>query len=284
MNDFILYVFDNYLRSFENRDGLYPASSTLTIEEKSKIVESLGTEKLKIWQIAYDSMIRYLNRNVKITISGSNHPISNIHYHEKYGWIVFSKSTPMFLGKATIENELTILAGQRSYISGNATLRGNGLLTIGCYCGVGWGLYAFIDNENHPIDYPCNLNWGQDLRLNDFGFHLTIPDLSQQKSNFISIGNDVFIGRQVNIMNGVTIGDGCVIGANSMVINDCLPYGIYAGTPAKLLRMRFSDSIIDQLLSIRWWNWTEQQVLQNGKFFKTNLNGYSGDLANIIVI
>ena len=67
------------------------------------------------------------------------------------------------------------------------------------------------------------------------------------------IGNDVWIGQNAVILPGVHVGDGAIIGANSVVGSNVAPYTIVAGNPAKLLRKRFDDELIDLLLRFRWW-------------------------------
>ena len=68
------------------------------------------------------------------------------------------------------------------------------------------------------------------------------------------IGNDVWIGQNAVILPGVHIGDGAIIGANSVVGSDVDPYTITAGNPAKLLRKRFDDELINLLLRFKWWD------------------------------
>ena len=70
----------------------------------------------------------------------------------------------------------------------------------------------------------------------------------------VRIGNDVWIARGCTIMSGITIGDGAVIGANATVVKDVPPYYIAAGNPAKAIRPRFPDKIIERLLVLRWWD------------------------------
>ena len=69
-----------------------------------------------------------------------------------------------------------------------------------------------------------------------------------------SIGNDVYIGTNVVILSGVTIGDGAVIGAGAIVTKDVPPFAIVVGCPAKILKYRFNDNIINELLNLKWWN------------------------------
>ena len=81
------------------------------------------------------------------------------------------------------------------------------------------------------------------------------------------IGNDVWVGMNVIIMRGVTIGDGAVIAAGSVVTADVEPYSIAGGIPAKHIRYRFSKEIIESLLEIRWWDWPEEKIRKNVHLF-----------------
>jgi glycosyltransferase, family 1 len=81
------------------------------------------------------------------------------------------------------------------------------------------------------------------------------------------IGNDVWIGEGVKIKSGVVIGDGVVIGMGSVVTKNLIDYGIYAGNPAKLIRMRFSDDIIKEFTKIKWWNFSDEELQKYAKYF-----------------
>lgn len=74
------------------------------------------------------------------------------------------------------------------------------------------------------------------------------------------IGNDVWIGMEAMIMPGVTISDGAIIAARSLVNQDVPPYAMVAGTPARVVRMRFGEEEIARLQALAWWDWPEQQV------------------------
>ena len=74
------------------------------------------------------------------------------------------------------------------------------------------------------------------------------------------IGNDVWIGQNAVILPGVHIGDGVIIGANSVVGSNAAPYTIVAGNPAKLLRKRFDNELIDLLLSFKWWDKSIEEI------------------------
>ena len=74
------------------------------------------------------------------------------------------------------------------------------------------------------------------------------------------IGNDVWIGNGAIILRGINVGDGAVIGAGAVVTKDIEPYTIVVGAPARLLKKRFSDEIISELLDLQWWNWSVDRI------------------------
>jgi chloramphenicol O-acetyltransferase type B len=76
----------------------------------------------------------------------------------------------------------------------------------------------------------------------------------------VVIGNDVWMGRGATILSGVSIGDGAVVGAGAMVSKDVRPYAIVAGNPAREVKRRFPDGIVDRLLATRWWEWPDDRL------------------------
>lgn len=79
----------------------------------------------------------------------------------------------------------------------------------------------------------------------------------------IVIGNDVWIGYEAVILAGVTIGDGAVIGSRAVVTKDVPPYTIVGGVPARTIRRRFDEDIVEELLRLRWWDWPEEVIKEN---------------------
>lgn len=84
----------------------------------------------------------------------------------------------------------------------------------------------------------------------------------------ITIGNDVWIGCNSTILRGVNIGDGAIVGANSLVNKDVPPYAIVAGCPARIINYRFDESIIRKLLKIKWWSWDINKIKNHQWLFK----------------
>lgn len=76
-----------------------------------------------------------------------------------------------------------------------------------------------------------------------------------RRSHHCTIGHDTWLGHNVIVMPGVTVGTGAVAGSGAVVTKDVAPYTIVAGVPARPIRQRFSDAVIEQLLKIAWWDW-----------------------------
>jgi acetyltransferase-like isoleucine patch superfamily enzyme len=83
------------------------------------------------------------------------------------------------------------------------------------------------------------------------------PDWSGQPQ---VIGSDVWIGHSATILGPVTVGDGAIVGAGAVVTRDVEPYAVVAGNPARTVRLRFADDVVQRLLQVRWWQWPEQRI------------------------
>ena len=75
------------------------------------------------------------------------------------------------------------------------------------------------------------------------------------------------IGSNVNIREGIFIGDGAIVACGATVTKDVEPYAIVGGVPAKLIKYRFSKEVIDKLLEIKWWEWPEEKIAENAELF-----------------
>jgi virginiamycin A acetyltransferase len=127
------------------------------------------------------------------------------------------------------------------------------VLKIGNFCSIADGVIIVLGGE-HRIDWVTTYPFNKNLKdcCHFTGHPATKGD--------IIIGNDVWIGLNATILSGVTIGDGAVIGANSLVARDVEPYTIVAGNPARSIRKRFSQQTIDKLLRIKWWDWEIEKI------------------------
>lgn len=123
-------------------------------------------------------------------------------------------------------------------------------LIIGKFCQIASGVNFVMSGANHQMNavttFPFYIMEGWDQ---------AVPPLSEMplKGNTV-VGNDVWIGQNVTIMPGVKIGDGAIIGMNSVVASDVPPYTIVAGNPARIIRQRFDNELIDLLLRFKWWD------------------------------
>jgi len=89
----------------------------------------------------------------------------------------------------------------------------------------------------------------------------------------INIGNDVWVGQFVTILGGVSIGDGAIIGCNSVVAKDIPAYAIAVGNPCKVVKYRFDFDTIKKLEKIKWWEW-DRQTIKNRKEYFLNINNF----------
>jgi acetyltransferase-like isoleucine patch superfamily enzyme len=123
-------------------------------------------------------------------------------------------------------------------------------ISIGRFCSVASGLKLYCGG-NHRVDWISTFPFGH--------IHtkfIKVPPVNGTPSTNgnITIGNDVWIGRDVTILSGITIGNGAVIASNSHIVKDVEPYSIVGGNPAKLIKKRFNESIINFLLDLSWWD------------------------------
>jgi acetyltransferase-like isoleucine patch superfamily enzyme len=88
----------------------------------------------------------------------------------------------------------------------------------------------------------------------------------------IRIGHDVWLGVGVQVLSGVTIGDGAVLGAGSVVSRDIPPYAIAVGAPAQVVRYRFDEATIERIRASRWWEWSDEEIRERAELFSGPLD------------
>jgi virginiamycin A acetyltransferase len=135
-------------------------------------------------------------------------------------------------------------------------------LIIGRFCAIARGVKFIMNGANHAMagfsTYPFFI-FG-----NGWEAAAPAPDSFPFKGDTV-IGNDVWIGYDALVMPGVQIGDGAIIAARSVVTRDVPPYAIVGGNPACIIRQRFPDDVVAELLRIAWWNWDAAKITRNLK-------------------
>lgn len=183
-------------------------------------------------------ILYFLNTNdikKQVTISGNSQGIQNVTFEGK-------NAVPdrcNFSGKINIGYATTL--GYNNFFHGN--------VSIGKYCQI--GADVAIHTTNHPMNFMSTY-------INKNLFNGELKTLKQTKN--VTIGNDVWIGHNVIIVGEVNIGNGAILAAGSVITKDVAPYSIVAGVPAKPIKKRFSENIIQEIEALKWWNLSESEL------------------------
>ncbi|AOT07870.1 Vat family streptogramin A O-acetyltransferase [Pseudoalteromonas luteoviolacea] len=133
-------------------------------------------------------------------------------------------------------------------------------LIIGKYCAIATGVKFIMNGANHKMSgfstYPFQIFGNGWEKVMPKGGELPFKGDTE-------IGNDVWIGYESTIMPGVKIGNGAIIASKSVVTQDVPPYSIIGGNPAKVIKMRFEQDVIEMLQDIAWWNWPVEKVTEH---------------------
>lgn len=179
---------------------------------------------------------------------------------------------PIAIGQYRVSN---VEIGFATYLNGNGEVANT---KIGRFCSIASG--CLICPSNHRLDYfsthpiYAGINDGSsglrgiqeyDKILQQISLHEDFLSNPETKSNEVTIGNDVWIGTNCIILAGVHVGNGSVIGAGSVVTKHVPPYSVVAGNPAKIIRRRFDESLIQRLEMLSWWNLNIFSTRPNGK-------------------
>lgn len=184
--------------------------------------------------------------------------------------VILSKDTVLEGNNRIAENTRVINShlGVGTYIGQNSDLScskmGN-YTCIGSRVIVIRGTHPMGLVSMHPAFYSVNKQAGfsyvNEQKVEEF----TFADLENKYA--VIVGNDVWIGADVRIIEGVSIGDGAVVMAGSIVTEDVPPYAVVGGVPAKIVKYRFQEEIITELLEVKWWNKGDEWIKNNADYF-----------------
>lgn len=152
------------------------------------------------------------------------------------------------------------------------TFKGLPGIEIGNYCDFGRGVHVVA--SNHAVSRANTQNAVQR--------RCGAPELVETRGP-VTIGHNVWLGDNAVVLSGVTVGNGAVIGAGAVVTRDVDPFAIVAGIPARTIRKRFSDEVIEALEILAWWDWPIEQIEAAGALFEMDLT-VTDDAAELLRI
>jgi acetyltransferase-like isoleucine patch superfamily enzyme len=161
-----------------------------------------------------------------------------------------------------------LTVGRMSY--GFDQLFGEHVGSVGAFCSIAPGLK--IGGFEHPLEYVSTHPFLFYKNRGIVAADRRLDDRICKRNAKVRIGNDGWIGEGVKILSGVTICDGAVVGANSVVTKDVEPYSVVAGNPAKLIRYRFDVETRRRVAASCWWLWTDEEIKRRlPEFYVPNL-------------
>ena len=212
----------------------------------SDLVSEYGIKKSEALLCSLVRKIRGTNKCPKFILKMSK---------KRYGW-------NDCLGRYWNDKHNNIKVGRYTY--GYEHLSSKWLVSIGAFCSIASG-HTIVPND-HRLDWVTT---SPIASLKEFSFTKEdyMKDYCTDAQRKIVIGNDVWIGANCTIFEGVTIGDGAVIAAGSIVRKDVPPYAVIGGVD-KIIKYRFSNETIEKLLKIKWWNWEDEKIRENIKLLQ----------------
>ena len=229
-----------------------------TFYNRMKIIENLGLPRKniidgRVFRISGFNFPRLINEGVAYGTSKKNHfkDVTNTIHNRIY--------------KITDANAIITL-GTKTYVA-DVRVENLGIINIGGYSSISWNV---VFNTGTTGDH--NKNAVSSYGMNRWDWAVSKKFYPNSGTCRMIIGNDAWIGRgcslkAVNPEKSLVIGDGAVIASDSVVVKSVPPYAIVGGNPARIIKYRFSEKIIESLLRIKWWNWDIDKIYENFKYF-----------------
>lgn len=180
--------------------------------------------------------------------------------------LAFVSSNNEIDAKATIYRGVKIKGskvGAFSYISANTDVENAEIgkfCSISDHCRIGMGGHNINQLSTSPIFTEAH---------NATKYQWITKDINAAPVNKAIIGNDVLIGSHALILGGVSVGNGAVVAAGAVVTKDVPPYAVVGGVPAKVIKYRFSQDMIEKLQKVQWWDWTEDKLRSKIELFQS---------------
>ena len=233
----------------------------LNVIEHSKDVDS--SAMLKGCKVFSNVNIKEKSKCVESELSGKIivNAYSNIQKSKLKGTIEIGTSNKIneaFLNGTIKTGNFTSLWGPNLDIISNEKAQ----IHIGNYCSIARNVT--IQSFNHNFKKATSYFIGQNFFKEQW-------DNEVVSKGTIKIQNDVWIGTHCVVLGGVTINNGAVVAANSVVLSDVPAYSIVAGSPAKVIGYRFSDDIIEKFQKVEWWNWNDDKMKKNKFLFENEI-------------
>lgn len=200
------------------------------------------------------------HNSIKITSESFISPLVTLRNTRIRGLIKIDEGCKIVDG-VRIDAESEVNIGRYTSIMGpNTDIKSSiNAVNIGAFCSIARNVA--IQEFNHKID-----------NLTTYHIHQNIFNSDREKDIYskgtVEIGNDVWIGTQCLITSGAKIGDGAVIGANSVVVGDIPAFAVAVGSPAKVIKYRFDEVTRNKIKNLKWWYWDIEKIKSNPGLFE----------------
>ncbi len=199
--------------------------------------------------------IKYIYKSFAIKLSRKNIFLDYMSFYEN---VIFGKN--ISIGRFTNINNCSL--GSFTYTSSDCLINN---AKIGKFCSIGTNVKIGLGKHptkifvsTHPIFYSTR-------KQSRISF---VDESYFEETEQIIIGNDVWIGANAIVLDGVTIGDGAIISAGAIVNKNVPPFSIYGGVPAKFIRFRFEENEIEFLKNLKWWDKDINWIKTHTPYFK----------------